>query len=202
MGYMICGAGRRLQRKGRFALPVTLFTAVLAAPFAQAQETSRLPLIEYVTASSLCEPRSGAALLALDQTQATTNNDVAVPHVQSPRKLSTSGERWEKFEVEFGIPHKDSSLLKGSMETAKYRLDHTLFGVQEFVQDFQNAVSFDYQLRSLGHPSSSTNRLATSSVPIPLWNTMENARFQSDIDFNMGAGRAFVGVQLVVPIGN
>jgi hypothetical protein len=88
------------------------------------------------------------------------------------------------------------------METAKYRLDRTLFGMQEVVQDFQNAVSFDYQLRSLGRSSSSTNRLAASSVPIPLWDTMENARFQSDIDLNMGAGRAFVGVQLVLPIGN
>jgi hypothetical protein len=87
------------------------------------------------------------------------------------------------------------------METAKYRLDRTLFGMQEFVQDFQNAVSFDYQLRSFGRSSSSANRLATSSVPIPLWDTMENARFRSDIDLNMGAGRAFVGVQLVLPIG-
>jgi hypothetical protein len=30
---------------------------------------------------------------------------------------------------------------------------------------------------------------------------MENARLQSDIDLNMRAGRAFVGVQLVLPIG-
>jgi hypothetical protein len=201
MGYMVCGADRQLQRGARFALPIAFFAAVLAAPFAQAQETSRLPLTEYVTAYSLCEPRSGTISLSLDQTPGATNDDVAVPHVQSPRKPSTSGKRWEEFEVEFGIPHKDSSLFKGSMETAKYRLDRTLFGVQEFVQGFQNAISFDYQLRSLGRSSFSTNRLAASSVPIPLWDTMENARFQSDIDVNMGAGRAFVGVQLVLPIG-
>ena len=64
------------------------------------------------------------------------------------------------------------------METAKYQLDRTLFGMQEVVQDFQNAVAFDYQLRSLGRSSSSTNRLAASSVPIPLWDTMENARLR------------------------
>ena len=202
MGYMICGADRQLQRRTRFALPITFFTAVFAAPFAQAQKASQLSLIEHVTASSPCDPQSGTISLSLDQTPGATNSDVAVPHVQSPRKASTSGERWEKFEVEFGIPHRDSSLFKGSMETAKYRLDRTLFGVQEFVQGFQNAISFDYQLRSLGRSSSSTNRLAASSVPIPLWDTMENARFRSDIDLNMGAGRAFVGVQLVVPIGN
>ena len=193
--------GCRPWRRMQFVLLVICLAAIPAALFAQVQEASRRPLIEYVTASSPCEPRSGAISLSLDQKPGATNDDVAVPNVRSPRKPSTSGERWEKFEVEFGIPHKDSSLFKGSMETAKYRLDRTLFGMQEVVQDFQNAVAFDYQLRSLGRSSSSTNRLAASSVPIPLWDTMENARFQSDIDLNMGAGRAFVAVKLVLPIG-
>jgi hypothetical protein len=193
--------GCRPWRRTQFVLLVICLVAIPAAPFAQVQEARQRPLIEYVTASPPCEPRSRAISLSLDQRPGATNDDIAIANVQSPRKLSTSGERWEKFEVEFGIPHKDSSLIKGSMETAKYRLDRTLFGVQEFVQDFQNAVAFDYQLRSLGRSSSSTNRLAASSVPIPLWDTMENARFQSDIEVNMGAGRAFVGVQLVLPIG-
>ena len=193
--------GYRPWRRARSVLLVICLAAIPAALFAQVQEASRRPLIEYVTASPPCEPRSGTISLSLDHKPGATNDDIAVPNVQSPRKLSTSGERWEKFEVEFGIPHKDSSLFKGSMEAAKYRLDRTLFGVQEFVQDFQNAVAFDYQLRSFGRSSSSTNRLAASSVPIPLWDTMENARLQSDIDLNMRAGRAFVGVQLVLPIG-
>ena len=188
-------------RRTQFILLVICLAAIPAALFGQVQEATRRPLIEYVTAPSPCEPRSGAISLSLDQKPAATNDDIAVPNVQSPRKPSTSGERWEKFEVEFGIPHKDSSLIKGSMETAKYRLDRTLFGMQEVVQGFQNAVAFDCQLHSLGRSSSSTTRLTASSVPIPLWDTMENARLQSDIDLNMRAGRAFVGVQLVLPIG-
>ena len=131
-----------------------------------------------------------------------TNDEAAALKIKSPYKPSTSGERWEKFECEFGIPHKNPSPFKASIETAKYRLDRTVFGVQEIVQGFQNAVSFDYGLGNLGRPSSPTNHLVASSVPIPLWDTMQQARFKSDIDLNMGAGRAFVGVQLVLPIGN
>lgn len=195
-------AGRRPWRRVRFVLPVICLAAVLATPATQAQEASRRPLIEYVTASPPREPRPGTNSVSPDQKSGATNDDAAVPKVQAPHKPSTSGERWEKFEAEFGIPHKDPSLIKGSMEAAKYRLDHTLFGMQEFVQGVQNIVSFDYELRSLGRSSSSTDRPAASSVPIPLWDTMEQARFQSDIDLNMAAGRAFVGVRLVLPIGN
>jgi len=202
MGNMICGAGLQLQRIARFALPVTFLTAILAAPFARAQETSRRLLIEYVTPTPLCEPWPATNSLSLNRRLDTTNDEAAALKIQSPHKPSTSGERWEKFECEFGVPHKDPSLFKASIETAKYRLDRTLFGVQEIVQGFQSAVSFDYELCNFGRSSSSTNRLMASSVPIPLWDTMEKARFQSDIDVNMGAGRAFVGVQLVLPIGN
>lgn len=195
------GEDCRSQRSGRFVLPVICLAAIPTTLFAQVQETSRRPLIEYVTAPSR-EPGPGTNSVSRDQNSSVTTDDAAVPNVQAPRKPSTSGERWEKFEVEFGIPYKDPSPIKGSMESAKYRLDRTLFGMQELLQGVQNAVSFDYELRSLSHSSSSTNHLTTSSVPIPLWDTMEKARFQSDIDVNMGAGRAFVGVRLVLPIGN
>jgi hypothetical protein len=181
---------------------VICLAAIPAALFAQVQETSWRPLIEYVTASPSREPGHGTNSGSRDQDASVTTNDAAVPNVQAPRKPSTSGERWEKFDAEFGSPFKDPSLIKGSMESAKYRLDRTLFGMQELVQDVQNAVSFDYELRSLSHSSSSTNRLTASSVPIPLWDTLEKARFQSDIDLNMAAGRAFVGVRLVLPVGN
>ena len=114
----------------------------------------------------------------------------------------TSGDRWEKFETEFGAPKNDLSVIKGSLETCKYQLDRTLFGMQEFVQNVQHAVSFDCALRNLGGTPSSCSRPGSSSVPIPLWDTMERARFRSDIDLNMGSGHAFLGVQLVLPIGN
>ena len=79
--------------------------------------------------------------------------------------------------------------------SAKYQLDRTLFGMQEFVKDIQDAVSFDYELRSLGRSQAPNDCSSASSVPIPLSDSMERARLQSDIDLNTAGGRAFVGVR-------
>lgn len=197
---IIYGAGCWCRIWERFVLPVICLAAIPATALAQDQETSRRPLIEYVTASPSRGP--GTNSVSRSQNSSMAADDAPVPSIRAPQMSSTSGDRWEKFEAEFGIPCKDPSLIKGSMESAKYRVDRTLLGMQEIVQDVQKAVSFDYELRRLSHPSSSTNRLTASSVPIPLWDTMEKARFRSDIDLNMAAGRAFVGVQLVLPVGN
>ena len=194
-------AGCRRQPKVLSGLPVICLVGILAVGLAQAQETSQRPLIEYVPASASRESLSPTNSVSAYERSDVTSNDAAMAKTQASRKPLTSGERWEKFEVEFGIRQKDPSLIKGSMISAKYELDRTLFGMQEILQDIQKACSFDYELRNLGRLSASDNRSATSSIPIPLWDTMERARFQSDIDLNMG-GRADIGVQLVLPIGN
>jgi hypothetical protein len=198
----LCQAGCWRQPKVRVALPVICLTAILAAGLAHAQEASQRPLIEYLPASASHEPLSPTNSASAYQRSDVTSNDAAMARTQGPRKHLTSGERWEKFEVEFGIRQKDPSLIKGYMESAKYELDRTLFGMQEILQDIQKACSFDYEIRNLGRLPSADNRSTSSSVPIPLWETMERARFQSDIDLNMAGGRAYVGVQLVLPIGN
>lgn len=195
-------AGYWRQPKVRVARLVICLTAILAAGLAHAQEASQRPLIEYLPASASHESLSPTNSVSADQGSDVTSNDAAMARTQAPRKHLTSGERWEKFEVEFGIRQKDPSLIRGYMETAKYDLDRALFGMQEILQDIQKACSFDYELRNLGRLPSADNHSATSSIPIPLWDTMERARFQSDIDLNMMGGRAYVGVQLVLPIGN
>ena len=66
-----------------------------------------------------------------------------------------------------------------------------------------HALSFDYGLRPAdGSSSTNTSARGVSTSPIPQWNVVENARFKSDIDLNMPGGRAFVGVRLVLPIGD
>lgn len=191
---------QRLDR--RLVWSVICLAAILGAGLARAQDARQRPLIEYVSNSLPRESLCGTNSVPTDQPSLGTNDAATVPKMRVPRKQLTSGDRWENFETEFGVPQKDPSLIKGSMESAKYQFDRTLFGAQEFVNDVQNAVSFDCELRSLGRSPSLTDRSSASSVPIPLWDTMERARFQSDIDLNMAAGRAFVGVRLVLPIGN
>ena len=186
----------------RFTSSAIFLAAILAPGSVQAQDTSRRPFIECVPPGFLHEsPPARTNSVPANQSSDGTNA-AAVSKVQPSGRSSTSGERWEKFEAEFGIGKKDPSVIKASIASAMYELDRSLFGMQEFVHDVQTAVSFDYELRTLGHASSSTRHSMVSSVPIPWWDTMEKARFQSDIDLNMGGGRAFVGVRLMLPLGN
>ena len=120
-----------------------------------------------------------------------------------PRQPLTQGERWEKFEAEFGLKEKNPSLFKSSLESAKYRVDKTTFALNEFVQNVENALSFDYGLRPAGgRNGTNTATRGAATSPIPLWDAVQNARFKSDIDLNVPGGRAFVGVRLVLPIGD
>jgi hypothetical protein len=203
---MHMGASRRVgSQQGsvfRCTSSAIFLAVILTFGSVQAQEISRRPFIECVPACFLHESVPRTNSVPANQSFHDRTNATAISNVQSSRKPSTSGERWEKFETDFGIGPKNPSLIKGSMESAKYQLDHTLFGMQEFVNDVQTAVSFDCQLRTLGNSPSPTRRSAVSLVPIPWWDTMENARLQSDIDLNMAGGRAFVGVHLMLPLGN
>jgi hypothetical protein len=192
----------RPQPGTRLVGRIICFAAILGGGLARAQDASQRPLIDYVSNSLPRESLSGSNSVSASQSSLQTNNDAAVPGVKVPREELTSGDRWEKFETEFGTPKKDPSLIKGSMESAKYQLDRSLFGMQEFVQNVQDAVSFDYELRNLDRSPAPNARPWASSVPIPMWDTMERARFQSDIDLNTAGGRAFVGVRLTLPIGN
>jgi hypothetical protein len=198
-----CGPSR-LPRSGmRFVPPFVGVAVILAAGLTQAQEANRRPLIEYVRAPDLQTPLTGTNSLAASARSTTTKNGTAaISKVQMRSKDLTAGERWEKFECEFGIPQKDPSLMKGSMETAKYQLDRTCFEMQEVVHYIQDNVFFDCGLRNIGQTSSSSDRCTFWQVPIPLWETLQQARLKSDIDLNLASGHAFVGVQLVLPIGN
>lgn len=177
--------------------------ALVVATVARAQE-AKLPLLaEHVPPSLLAESsastNSGAGIGITDS----MDGELANRAMQEPKRELTRGERWEKFEADFGIRKKDPSLVKGSIESAKYRLDKTVFALSEFVQGVEDAFSFDYELRTLSR-GAGTNKStrAASSSPIPLWNIVENARLKSDIDLDLTGGRAFVGVRLVLPIGD
>jgi hypothetical protein len=185
----------------RFVPPLVGVAVILAAGLTQAQDANQRPLIEYLRAPAPPTP-PGTNSHALHASLTATNNAAAVSKVQMRSKDLTAGERWEKFETEFGVPQKDPSLVKGSMETAKYQLDRTCFEMQEVVHYIQDNIFFDCGLRNIGQSPSSPDRCTFWQVPIPLWETLQQARLKSDIDLNLASGHAFVGVQLVLPIGN
>lgn len=191
------------QTNCRWVSIAACLAALFAGRAAHAQEAKRPLLAEHVPLSILVEPSASTNSVAAGGITGWADGEAATAAMTRPKRELTQGERWEKFEAEFGIHEKDPSLIKGSIESAKYRLDRTVFALNEFVQNVEHALSFDYGLRTLGRGSStSESARAVSSSSIPLWDAIENARFKSDIDLDVPGGRAFVGVRLVLPIGD
>jgi hypothetical protein len=117
--------------------------------------------------------------------------------VQSPEEHDAAS-RWERFQAEFGLRDKNPSWLKGTIETTKYRLDSALFAVTDFVE---HSLNFDYEVRNLGRATPAEE--APRRYRDNLWrNAVENARLKSEINLNSLTGKGFVGVKLVLPIGN
>ena len=110
------------------------------------------------------------------------------------------GERWEKFESEFGIQQKSANPVVGALETAKYDLDRTSLSLAEFVSTVEERLRFDYPLRNIGSDGS-TPRHDHRVYGNPFADAWENAHFGTDINLNE-AGHTFVGLKLVLPIGD
>jgi len=120
-----------------------------------------------------------------------TNQTIANP----PARLS-KGDRWEKFEAEFGIKEKDSSFVKGTIESAKYKLDETVFAAKEFV----DTLRYDGYLKDfVGGSDSNAPRRYYSD---PVRDAWENAEIRSGVDWDAQSRRAFVGIRLVLPLGD
>ncbi len=185
------------------AAAVICLAALAVVTAARTEEPRQRLLAEYVPPSVLAGSLTPTNSVTGDGIVKTVDGETVVRSMEAPYREATAGDRWEQFETEFGIRKKNPSLVKGSLESAKYRLDETVFAANEFVRNVQDKLSFDYELRSLGWAANSNeSSRATSSSSMPLWDAVENAHFKSDIDLNAPGGRAFVGVRLVLPIGD
>lgn len=161
--------------------------AVLAAVTLSAAAES---IVDQVPASLLATPEK-------TNTTATARDIIALPARKQP---VTPGDRWAKFEAEFGITNKESSPVKSTLQSAKYQLDHTTFAVQEFVNNVENLLRFDYSVRDL-MTSSSTPKIHRGSTGSVWLDTFNEMRVRSDIDLKLSS-RQFVGVKLVLPLGD
>ena len=116
-----------------------------------------------------------------------------------PRTVGAA-ERWERFETEYSIKQHSSSLMLGSLQNAKYQLDKTTFTMQEWMNDIEESLRFDYGLKDLGlpvpEPKSYRSTRSRSFVE-----ALQGVRVKSDINLNV-ASASYVGVKLVFPLGN
>ena len=112
----------------------------------------------------------------------------------------TSADRWERFEAEFGVKQRLNSPVLGSLQEAKYRLDWATFTMQEMILSVEEAFRFDYGLEDLGLPVTPSKSPRHTSGSL-WWDAIQHARLQSDINLKIAA-QSFVGVKLVLPLGD
>jgi hypothetical protein len=173
-----------------------ILAAVIFAAAWQGNARAQL-MADYVSPSLLKTNRPAVA--STNPALSRTESDLRTVAVR-PTAL-TSGERWEKFEAEFGITNKNSSAMMGSVESAKYQLDKSTFAMQEFVNSVVDTLSFDYGVSDLTGSKPSSTTAPPQPNANPVLDSLENARLKSDINLTL-AGPPFVGVRLVMPFGN
>ncbi len=160
------------------------------------------PITGYVTASDVCTNPVGAADCLTGLPERETGPDWTLYDIGRLRHGRLSeGERWEKFEAEFGADKRSSSLMKGALEEAKYQMDSATFAMNDLVKSVEERFRFDYQLRDLSSSAPRTSGLR------PMYNNpfeqmIDGARLRSDVDLGTFSKRAFVGVRLVMPFGD
>ena len=107
-----------------------------------------------------------------------------------PQRKPTDTEAWVRFEAEYSPPQESSSPVKRQIENTKYGLDTAVFAVDRFVKNVQSQADFSLDQGSLRRTR------ATSFGEL-----RNSPRVKLDLDMGLG-GRPYVGVRIIIPIGN
>lgn len=123
--------------------------------------------------------------------------------LRAPRARPTVGQRWSDFEREFGITDPSESRVLGAIQAAKYQLDRTVFALDLFVEQTRDALRFEYDFARGILIHGRTESEDFSQPPDPAWwgPSFGEARLRTDVDLDVGSGRAWLGMRLVVPVG-
>lgn len=122
----------------------------------------------------------------------------------APRQKLSEGQRWVRFEDEFGVQERSESWMLSGIQSAKYQLDRTVFALDVMVENVERAVRMEYDLsRGTMHMGETYRpRAPLRTFADPWRDVWENARLKSDVDLDVFSGRAWVGLRLVFPIGD
>jgi hypothetical protein len=118
-----------------------------------------------------------------------------------PSQELDAGQRWERFQAEFGLGKKNPSFILSSIEVAKYQLDEATFSIQEFARNVEQSLKFDYGIADLVGAAPYVSSSVRRSTGNFMRDSLEQARLKSDI--RLLAGReSFVGFKLEMPFGD
>ncbi len=87
--------------------------------------------------------------------------------------------------------------MKGAIELVKYEADETEFAAMELAE----RIRYDAYIKDLMSGSNSSTQ-PRRYYPDPFRDAWENAQIKSGVDWDAHAGHAFVGVKIVLPLGD
>jgi hypothetical protein len=113
--------------------------------------------------------------------------------------LKSRVTRWEKFETEFGVTSPEHSMVLRSMQSAKYDLDRAVFAANEFSHNLSRLTDYEWDHGRFYRASAATQLLREESST--RWTAVpENVHL--GLDVNLVQSRPYIGMKLVIPIGN
>jgi len=117
--------------------------------------------------------------------------------VKTPRHNDPHARR-DRFEADFGIDGKRQSGLLGSLQFAKYAVDDATFTLDDFSRTLSDSMRLEFDNGHLHRvPTLDQN---SQRLPGP-WSAMPHGvRFSPEL--NLASGKPYIGVYVVVPLGN
>jgi hypothetical protein len=115
----------------------------------------------------------------------------------SASRNSTSGDRWVRFQQEYGLEMESASAFGRMLQTAKYGLDTMCFAAQETARKLE----FRYDVWEES-PSSFGSGMAEPEYSLPMFGRFGHAQLKSEITVHDAqTGEAFIGLKLSIPFG-
>ena len=109
----------------------------------------------------------------------------------------TQGDRWMKFENDFGIHQKSPWWIGRMLQSAKYQVDTMIFGAQEGVR----RLEFTYDIGE-APPNGPGSEVMNPQYALPLFGNFGHAQLKTCItQHDPQTGTPFVGVKFNVPFG-
>ena len=169
------------------------FFGLIGSVFSQTPQEKPELMMNYVSPSELAAddlPKTKAALLT--ESLPGTENVVAT----QPASRSTA-DHWRKFDDEFGIKEKSSSLCLQAIQSAKYGLDTLTFGTEEAAKQLE----FTHDVGDSAPPAHQSSA-AAPGCSIPLFGEFGQAQIKSVVTtHDPQTGEALAGLKLVIPFG-
>jgi hypothetical protein len=190
---------RCVNRSSRAVLGVAVAGVVVcfgSISWAQAQTEQAIQLVDYSAPSYLSRlpvPHFGIQTNAAFVTDPKGRDigDIIKPGI------TTSADRWTKFESEYGIEQESLSPIGRMFQVAKYGLDRMTFTAQETAKKCE----FNYDL-GCAPPNESGSRSAAPQYSLPMFGRFGRAQMKSEVTIHdPQTGQAFIGLKLSIPFG-